>query len=219
MPENELKKILSEIEVRLKVTHQYLGFLLVKIKLHSFFILNFMYVLSSPRLWNNKEPIWVIGIFFFNSSKPSQSVDCLVVQYGKLMLFEDSVLRQQETCGRQQMSLFWDLLAFYGLCHSRKLLGHRNWYHVPREPFCLPHLCSYLSLYSPHMTWPTNSICLSLASHSTQKWSRLSQCWISLPRESCAMFSTPKVMWNTGNMGRNKQEGHLHPSCDYLVAG
>ena len=36
VPENELKKILSEIEVRLKATYQYLGCLLIKIKLHIF---------------------------------------------------------------------------------------------------------------------------------------------------------------------------------------
>lgn len=57
VPENELKKILSEIEVRLKATHPYLGFPLVKIKLHSFFILNFMYMFRlAPDFEITKNP-------------------------------------------------------------------------------------------------------------------------------------------------------------------
>lgn len=84
MPENELKKILSEIEVRLKATYQYLGCLLTKIKMHIFFILNFMYVPSSSRLWNSKESIWVIVIFFFKSWKPHRRIACLVLLYRRI---------------------------------------------------------------------------------------------------------------------------------------
>lgn len=36
------------------------------------------------------------------------------------------------------MSVFWDLLLFYHLCHFGKLMGHKNRYQVPSQSFCLP---------------------------------------------------------------------------------
>lgn len=61
---------------------------------------------------------------------------------------------------RHPKSLFWDLLVFYCLCHSGKLVRNRNGVSCFSEPFCFPHECSYVSLCSPHVMWPTNSICL-----------------------------------------------------------
>lgn len=77
MPENELKAMVRN-KSQIKYYTLILGCQHVRIKLHRLFILNFMDVLSVPRLLSS---IRVVGVFFLKGQNEVKDLTVLSLQY------------------------------------------------------------------------------------------------------------------------------------------